>query len=72
MEERCGCGVNGIFWGNGEMVEGRIFEYGRVGGKHSVSGEGEIKEVRERLNDGEKSKGDLGDRFNMTGGEVSH
>lgn len=54
------------------MVEGRIFEYGRVGGKHSVSGEGEIKEVREGLNDGEKSKGDLGDRFNMTVGEVSH
>lgn len=37
-------------------IEGRIFKYGRVGGKCSVSGEGEIKEVGEGIINGEKSK----------------
>lgn len=59
---RCGeesLGYLGVRGRCGE--EGRIFEYGRVGGKHSVSGEGIMV--------GEKSKGDLRDRLNMTSGE---
>lgn len=52
-------------------AEGRLFECGRVGGKRSVSGEGEMKEVREGIILGGKSKGDLRDRFNMTDEEVS-
>lgn len=53
-------------------VEERIFKYGRMGGKCSVSGEGEVKEVRERIIDRERSKRDLRDMFKMSGGEVSH
>lgn len=30
-------------------ADGRLFECGRVGGKRSVSGEGEMKEVREGI-----------------------
>lgn len=40
-------------------VEGRIFKYGRVGGKLSVSGGGEIKEVSKGLINGERSKKSL-------------
>lgn len=47
----------------GCRAEGRLFECGRVGGKCSVSGGGEIKEVREGIILGGKSKGDLGDRL---------
>lgn len=54
--ERCEESLRDVGVTGSCRIEGRIFKYGRVGGKCSVSGEGEIKEVGEGIINGEKSK----------------